>query len=272
MTREGTRLMTREGTRLMTDRSSSGTEALRRVRKIISDNAVPIATINGGYHRLDLRMDEYQALVEALSGGAAQGGIAPLYARYIEVLAHLQTAWGDNGGNAKINSEMLLVLEEAGRLVHGGVAQAVEVTPAQPSDDCACGGGDISGHDTACPYYPLGIAQRQPEPAMWVCLVTPKGEHEEPHIRAWTTSAERAKRFAQLEGLEMRPLYASPVPSTPDAAAQAAPEPLDYGDELLRWSNIEVALRKKFPTLNATGIEIDNWPALIDALAMSSTD
>jgi hypothetical protein len=54
--------------------------------------------------------------------------------------------------------------------------------------------------------------------------------------------------------------------------AQAAPEPLDYGDELLRWSNIEVALRKKFPTLNATGIEIDNWPALIDALAMSSTD
>ena len=53
--------------------------------------------------------------------------------------------------------------------------------------------------------------------------------------------------------------------------AQAAPEPLDYGDELLRWSNIEVALRKKFPTLNATGIEIDNWPALIDALAMSST-
>jgi len=33
-----------------------------------------------------------------------------------------------------------------------------------------------------------------------------------------------------------------------------------------------VALRKKFPTLNATGIEIDNWPALIDALAMSSTD
>jgi hypothetical protein len=59
-----------------------------------------------------------------------------------------------------------------------------------------------------------GVAQRQPEPAMWVCLVTPKGEHEEPHIRAWTTSAERAKRFAQLEGLEMRPLYASPVPST----------------------------------------------------------
>jgi len=59
-----------------------------------------------------------------------------------------------------------------------------------------------------------GAAQRQPEPAMWVCLVTPKGEHEEPHIRAWTTSAERAKRFAQLEGLEMRPLYASPVPST----------------------------------------------------------
>ena len=61
---------------------------------------------------------------------------------------------------------------------------------------------------------PRGVAQRQPEPAMWVCLVTPKGEHEEPHIRAWTTSAERAKRFAQLEGLEMRPLYASPVPST----------------------------------------------------------
>jgi len=72
---------------------------------------------------------------------------------------------------------------------------------------------------------PRGVAQRQPEPAMWVCLVTPKGEHEEPHIRAWTTSAERAKRFAQLEGLEMRPLYASPVPSTPDAAAQAAPLP-----------------------------------------------
>ena len=59
-----------------------------------------------------------------------------------------------------------------------------------------------------------GTAQPQPEPAMWVCLVTPKGEHEEPHIRAWTTSAERAKRFAQLEGLEMRPLYASPMPST----------------------------------------------------------
>jgi hypothetical protein len=63
-------------------------------------------------------------------------------------------------------------------------------------------------------YQAGGVAQRQPEPAMWVCLVTPKGEHEEPHIRAWTTSAERAKRFAQLEGLEMRPLYASPVPST----------------------------------------------------------
>jgi hypothetical protein len=50
-------------------------------------------------------------------------------------------------------------------------------------------------------------------------------------------------------------------------AAQAAPEPIDYGTELLRWSNIEIALRKAFPVLDATGPEIDSWPELIAALA-----
>lgn len=61
---------------------------------------------------------------------SSSSGTAPLYTRYIEVLAYLQTAWGDNGGNAKINSEMLLVLEEAGRLVHGGHAQPPTVPRA----------------------------------------------------------------------------------------------------------------------------------------------
>jgi hypothetical protein len=43
---------------------------------------------------------------------------ADLYARYLEVLGHLQKAWGDHGGNAKINNHMLLILEEAGGVIH----------------------------------------------------------------------------------------------------------------------------------------------------------
>jgi hypothetical protein len=41
------------------------------------------------------------------------------------------------------------------------------------------------------------------------------------------------------------------------------------GDELARWSKIEMALRARFPTLRATGIEIDAWPELIAALPAS---
>lgn len=63
-----------------------------------------------------------------------------------------------------------------------------------------------------CPHY-----AREAEPALWICLLMP-GEFPhpesapEPRIRAWTTSAERAQRFRDVEGLDMRPLFASPQP------------------------------------------------------------
>ena len=88
-------------------------------------------------------------------------------------------------------------------------------------------------------------------------------------LRQKLSSLSKGDLIEELIGALMK---VTELSARPGGVAQAAPEPLDYGDELLRWSNIEVALRKKFPTLNATGIEIDNWPALIDALAMSSTD
>jgi hypothetical protein len=94
----------------VTDRSSSGTALAYRLEHPKYGIELSINPPDGDWAARGWT-------VTPLYAGVAQGGIAPLYARYIEVLAHLQTAWGDNGGNAKINSEMLLVLEEAGRLV-----------------------------------------------------------------------------------------------------------------------------------------------------------
>lgn len=51
------------------------------------------------------------------------------------------------------------------------------------------------------------------DPVMWVCLLMPgqfphPESEKEPRIRAWTTNADRAQRFQEVEGLDMQPLYA----------------------------------------------------------------
>lgn len=56
----------------------------------------------------------------------------------------------------------------------------------------------------------VDVAQAEPEPFLWVCLVD---DDVEPRIRAWTTHRKRAEKF-KLDGLDMVPLYASPMSST----------------------------------------------------------